>query len=172
MAVVNIYSKLRGHRITTLCKLKERAIFGIPPIPACTGITSLRLKGTWRAYPATLNSALTTLTPTRSNWPPAVIGRIRNRYAAKCICTLLDPNAKAENINHYRALLRHRRTAKLPVFHQGNQPVVADKHKHRLSELRVYVPRYNLECIPWKLAQTKTLTGAFYNKVKLSESPF
>jgi hypothetical protein len=66
---------------------------------------------------------------------------------AKCICGILDPNAKPENINQYRSIIKA--TEESEAYGEKN-PIEAEDLKHRLSALKVYVPRYSLEFVPWE----------------------
>ena len=70
---------------------------------------------------------------------------------AKCICGILDPNAKPDNINQYRGIIKAAEDSETYgiCFKGRKDPIVDEKHKHRLSALKVYVPRYSLEFVPW-----------------------
>lgn len=72
---------------------------------------------------------------------------------AKCVCGILNPNAKRKNIDDYRIIIKAAEESETYGFDpKDGKPAIADeKHKHRLSDLRVHVPRYNnLECVPWE----------------------
>jgi hypothetical protein len=71
---------------------------------------------------------------------------------AKCICSILEPNAKPDNINKYRKIIKAAEDNETYGFGLSGKedPVLAEKHKHRLSDLIVYIPRYSLALIPWK----------------------
>jgi hypothetical protein len=88
----------------------------------------------------------------------------------KCICGILDPNAKPENINHYRSIIKAAEESETYGFDISGRkdPIVAEEHKHRLSALKVYVPRYGLEFVPWdSWAKDKNPDWWHsYNKVK------
>jgi len=95
---------------------------------------------------------------------------------AKCICGILDPNAKQENINHYRSIIKAAEESETYGFGISGRkdPIVAEKHKHRLSALKVYVPRYSLEFVPWdSWAKDKNPDWWHsYNKVKHERSRY
>jgi hypothetical protein len=71
---------------------------------------------------------------------------------AKCICGLLNPNARPSNINEYRKIIKAAEDSQpSPFSGKGAQFKKADDEvKHRLSGLMVYVPRYSLKCVPWE----------------------
>jgi hypothetical protein len=89
---------------------------------------------------------------------------------AKCICGILDPNAKPDNINQYRDIIKAAEESQTFDFGvKGKKdPILPDNLKHRLSALKVYVPRYNLESTPWRTwAEDKTPNWWHsYNMVK------
>jgi hypothetical protein len=71
---------------------------------------------------------------------------------AKCICGIIDLGAKPINIDQYRSIIKaaeESETYAFPPF-SGKPSVVEEKHKHRLSSLKIYVPRYSLEYVPWE----------------------
>lgn len=71
---------------------------------------------------------------------------------AKCICSILQPSAKADNINEYRNIIKAGEDSETYGFEIPGMPdqVLPEKHKHRLSALHVYIPRYNMALIPWE----------------------
>jgi hypothetical protein len=71
---------------------------------------------------------------------------------AKCICAILEPNAKADNINTYRKIIKAGEDAETYGFDRPGKadPVLAEEHKHRLSALKIYIPRYNMALVPWE----------------------
>src|SRR5258707_12525225 len=57
---------------------------------------------------------------------------------AKCICGVLDPNARPDNINEYRAIIKAAEDSETYGFTLktgARAPVLAEKHKHRMSAL-------------------------------------
>jgi hypothetical protein len=89
---------------------------------------------------------------------------------AKCICDILAPDAKPDNINQYRDIIKAAEESETYGFILTGEkhPKADEKHKHRLSALKVYVPRYSLEFVPWESwAKDKTPDWWYsYNKVK------
>jgi hypothetical protein len=90
---------------------------------------------------------------------------------AKCICGILAPNAKPDNINEYRAIIKAgEENETYGVFVLGMEPaaIKEEKRKHSLSALKVYVPRYNLEFVPWESWEKDKNPDWWqsYNKVK------
>jgi len=157
-----------------LQSLKERAIFGIPPNTRLHWNYFLALERDLESVSRYIEFCADNLNTYSIELAHLLLSAASEvDTLAKCICTLLDPNAKAENINHYRGIIKASEDSETyPFFIKGNQPVVADKHRHRLSELRVYVPRYNLECIPWESWATDKNPDWWhsYNKVKHERS--
>jgi hypothetical protein len=72
----------------------------------------------------------------------------------KGICGLLEPTARAENINHYQRIIRRN----LPEF----------------AKETIYVPRFNLTLKPWSnwKANQNPLWWRSYNKVKHERSEY
>jgi hypothetical protein len=70
---------------------------------------------------------------------------------AKCICSILDPTETPQNINEYRRIIKAGEDSETYCLGPSPQKpaLLKDEHKQRLSELKVYLPRHNLECIPW-----------------------
>jgi len=71
---------------------------------------------------------------------------------AKCVCATLDPKAKPGNINQYRGIIKAAEDREAYPFVIKGKPIppVKEDHKHRLSALKVYIPRYSLELVPWE----------------------
>lgn len=71
---------------------------------------------------------------------------------AKCVCSLLVPHQKSDNINDYRGIVKASEENEIYGFtkKKGKLPVADEKHRHRLSDLKVYIPRYGLEFVPWR----------------------
>lgn len=95
---------------------------------------------------------------------------------AKCICNILSPSKKAEKINQYRDVIRSSEETETYPFLVGkkNAPIAAEKHKKRLSALKVYIPRYSLEFAPWaSWAEDETPDWWHsYNRVKHERNRF
>jgi hypothetical protein len=69
---------------------------------------------------------------------------------AKCICSILDPKAKPENINEYRRIIKAGEDSENDPYAKGGKyALLEEEYRHRLSRLKVYVPRYSLEFAPW-----------------------
>ena len=83
---------------------------------------------------------------------------------AKCICGILKPKAKPQNINDYRKIIKE--------WEENASCEVKEKDWHKLSALKIYIPRYNLEFAPWaSWAKDKNPDWWFsYNKVKHERS--
>ena len=80
---------------------------------------------------------------------------------AKCVCSILDPKAKPQNIDQYRKIIRTAEKHEPEfTFHGGES--------QRMSDLRVLLPRYNMVLMPWKSwAEEKNPDWwQSYNKVK------
>ncbi len=90
---------------------------------------------------------------------------------AKCICTILDPNARSGNINEYRDVIKaaeENETYGFGPSKTGKPDILQETHKQRLSALNVYIPRYSLQLTPWESwAQNQNPDWwNSYNKVK------
>lgn len=90
---------------------------------------------------------------------------------AKCVCSILKPHAKPDNINEYRKIIKADEDKELPTVNFGGGTkfaLVQVKDRHRLSDLKVYIPRYNVELAPWESwAKDKNPDWWHsYNKVK------
>jgi hypothetical protein len=87
---------------------------------------------------------------------------------AKSVCSILDPKAKPKNIDQYRKIIRtaEENQPGLPVHPKS--AVFYDDLKHRMSDLKVLLPRYNMVLMPWKSwAEDKNPDWwQSYNKVK------
>jgi hypothetical protein len=65
---------------------------------------------------------------------------------AKCICSILDPKAKPENINEYRRIIKAAEENEptdsyiARITKEKNKPI-PEVFFHRLSGIKVYVPR-------------------------------
>ena len=70
---------------------------------------------------------------------------------AKCICGIIEPNKKPKNIDDYRRIIKSAEESETYGVDFGHKspPIVAEKHKHRLSDLEIHFPRYGLKSIPW-----------------------
>ena len=74
---------------------------------------------------------------------------------AKCVCALVAPTEKADNINQYRQIILADEDAQ--------------KWKHKLCDIRVSIPRYNLGVNPWASWRAGDKNPEWwhsYNKVK------
>jgi len=71
---------------------------------------------------------------------------------AKCVCSIIDPKAKPKNIDQYRKIIRSAEETETGMggFAKGPPPVLPDNQKHRMSDLIVILPRYNMFLTPWK----------------------
>jgi hypothetical protein len=72
---------------------------------------------------------------------------------AKCICAILDPTVKTDNINKYRKVIKTAEESQKAADIFGTKHELhplPDNLKHRLSEIKVFIPRYGIQCIPWK----------------------
>ena len=88
---------------------------------------------------------------------------------AKCICTILDPSAKADNINKYREVIKAAaENETFPARVKGKEVAIPIGVKERLSDIKICIPRYNIVCTPWKSwAEDKNPEWwTSYNKVK------
>jgi hypothetical protein len=88
---------------------------------------------------------------------------------AKCVCTILQPNAKADNIEKYRKIIKEGEEDEDLGFNiVGKRPDIVEKLRHRLSSIKILVPRYNIQCAPWESwAEGKNPEWwQSYNKVK------
>ncbi len=88
---------------------------------------------------------------------------------AKCICAIIDPSAKADNINEYRKTIKAlEENETFPAMVKGKHVAIPIGVKDGLSDKKVYVPRHSVECTPWKSwAEDKNPDWwTSYNKVK------
>jgi hypothetical protein len=88
---------------------------------------------------------------------------------AKCICAILDPKANAQNINEYRTIIRTGEDAETDVWPFNAAPNKdVEKHRHRISAIKVYIQRYRLEFLPWGAWANNNNPDWWtsYNKVK------
>lgn len=89
---------------------------------------------------------------------------------AKCICAIVKPDAKAGNIDDYRKIITDAEKNEILGFvkKDGKHPVAGEKYAHKLSDLKVCIPRYNLACVPWKSwgQEENPDWWRSYNKVK------
>ena len=93
---------------------------------------------------------------------------------AKCICTILNPTAKAQKIDEYRKVIKAAEAAEESqrcgdVFGAKDKTkLLPDSPKHSLSNIKIYIPRYSVVCTPWKSwADDKTPEWwTHYNNVK------
>ena len=89
---------------------------------------------------------------------------------AKCICQILDPKAKCETIDDYRRIIKAGEEGEIYPTGQKLKP----EHQHRLSSLKVHIPRYNLEFTPWEswAKDTNPDWWRAYNRVKHQRDTF
>ncbi|MDB6112247.1 MAG: hypothetical protein JWR69_3997 [Pedosphaera sp.] len=90
---------------------------------------------------------------------------------AKCICKILDPKAKLKNIDDYRKVMKTGEDTEPNSLMELNARIVKidpEKYKHRISNLKVYIPRYSLAFTPWESWANDTNPDWWhsYNKVK------
>jgi hypothetical protein len=80
---------------------------------------------------------------------------------AKCVCGILDRKAKPKNIDEYRKIIRTAEKDEPKVTFPGGE-------SQRMSDLKVFLPRYNMALMPWKpWAEDKNPDWwQSYNKVK------
>jgi hypothetical protein len=71
---------------------------------------------------------------------------------AKCICSVLDPNETPQNINDYRRIIKAGEESETYNLESptATPRTLKEEHKQRMSELKVFLPRHNLECVPWE----------------------
>ena len=74
---------------------------------------------------------------------------------AKCACGILEPNSKPGNIDQYRAIItaaEEKEPYAHPLFGsaKAKRLTIDEKYMHRLSALKVYIPRYSLAFVPWE----------------------
>lgn len=94
---------------------------------------------------------------------------------AKRICASINPNSKRDNINQYREIIKTAEDSQTKGslgLKRGQPDLVEEDDRHRLSELRVHVPRYGLEFCPWGswAKDANPSWWASYNKVKHERS--
>ena len=72
---------------------------------------------------------------------------------AKCVCKILDPKAECENINDYRKVITKaegEETYPPIMVTTGDGPKLKPEHRHKLSELQVFIPHYSISVVPWE----------------------
>jgi hypothetical protein len=89
---------------------------------------------------------------------------------AKCVCKILNPKAKPQNINDYRKLIKTGEDTEPNYLAIINAHCKEDPetYKHRISNIKVYIPRYSLAFNPWGSWANGTNPDwwSSYNKVK------
>jgi hypothetical protein len=88
---------------------------------------------------------------------------------AKCVCQILDPKAKCENIDHYRKIITQAEEEQTyPFVMEERKLKVKPEHRHSISELSVFIPHCNVQLVPWQTWATDTNPDWWhsYNKVK------
>ena len=91
---------------------------------------------------------------------------------AKCTCQSLNPSAKRDDMNDYRAAITQaEKDETYPVISQSSEASVKVKpeHRHRLSDIKVFIPHYSIELAPWKSWADGTKNPVWwrsYNHVK------
>jgi hypothetical protein len=84
---------------------------------------------------------------------------------AKCACQSLDPSAKCGNIDDYRAFItKAEEDETYPFILEPSEASVKVKpeHRHRLSDIKVFIPHYNIELAPWTSWANDTNTTATF----------
>ena len=91
---------------------------------------------------------------------------------AKCVCSIIEPNKRPDNINEYRKIIKSAEETEpdraMRVKRGEPRPVVPESRKHRLSSFSVFIPRHGLVFAPWKnwAADKNPDWWTLYNKVK------
>jgi hypothetical protein len=67
---------------------------------------------------------------------------------AKCVCSILDPEAKPKNIDDYRKIIRTAEENEPGFAFHPKADVLPESLKHRISDLKVLLPRYNMALMP------------------------